>query len=30
MLNTNGVRIAKDEAFVEKLASYMPKFEVYL
>ena len=30
MLNTNGVRIAKDEAFVERLASYMPNFEVYL
>jgi len=30
MLNTNGVRIAKDKAFVERLASYMPDFEVYL
>lgn len=30
MLNTNGIRIAKDAAFVEKLASYMPDFEVYL
>lgn len=30
MLNTNGIRIAKDEKFVERLASYMPDFEVYL
>lgn len=30
MVNTNGVRIAKDKAFVERLASYMPGFEVYL
>lgn len=30
MLNTNGIRIAKDKSFVEKLASYMPDFEVYL
>jgi 7,8-dihydro-6-hydroxymethylpterin dimethyltransferase len=30
MLNTNGIRIAKDEAFVQKLAGYMPDFEVYL
>lgn len=30
MLNTNGIRIAKDLAFVEKLASYQPDFEVYL
>lgn len=30
MLNTNGIRIAKDAAFVEKLAGYMPDFEVYL
>jgi uncharacterized radical SAM superfamily Fe-S cluster-containing enzyme len=30
MLNTNGIRIAKDIAFVEKLASYMPDFEIYL
>ena len=30
MLNTNGIRIAKDEAFVERLASYMPDFEIYL
>ena len=30
MVNTNGIRIAKDIGFVEKLASYMPDFEVYL
>lgn len=30
MLNTNGIRIAKDINFVEKLASYMPDFEIYL
>jgi len=30
MLNTNGIRIAKDEAFVERLAGYAPDFEVYL
>ncbi|SDL24310.1 hypothetical protein SAMN04487898_116118 [Pedobacter sp. ok626] len=30
MVNTNGIRIAKDIAFVEKLASYMPGFEIYL
>jgi uncharacterized radical SAM superfamily Fe-S cluster-containing enzyme len=30
MVNTNGIRIAKDIAFVERLASYMPDFEVYL
>lgn len=30
MVNTNGIRIAKDIAFVEKLASYMPDFEIYL
>jgi uncharacterized radical SAM superfamily Fe-S cluster-containing enzyme len=30
MLNTNGIRIAKDVAFVERLASYMPDFEIYL
>jgi 7,8-dihydro-6-hydroxymethylpterin dimethyltransferase len=30
MLNTNGIRIAKDRDFVEKLATYMPDFEVYL
>lgn len=30
MVNTNGIRIAKDKAFVERLASYMPDFEIYL
>jgi uncharacterized radical SAM superfamily Fe-S cluster-containing enzyme len=30
MVNTNGVRLAEDEAFVERLASYLPGFEVYL
>lgn len=30
MLNTNGIRIAKDFRFAEKLATLMPDFEVYL
>ena len=30
MLNTNGIRIAKDEKFAERLAGYMPDFEIYL
>lgn len=30
MLNTNGIRLAKDEEFVKRLASYMPDFEIYL
>jgi 7,8-dihydro-6-hydroxymethylpterin dimethyltransferase len=30
MVNTNGLRIAKDLEFVERLASYMPGFELYL
>ncbi len=30
MVNTNGIRIAKDAAFAERLASYAPAFEVYL
>lgn len=30
MLNTNGIRIAKDIEFARRLASYMPDFEVYL
>ena len=30
MVNTNGIRIAQDEAFAERLAGYMPDFEVYL
>ena len=30
MVNTNGVRLAEDEAFTARLAGYMPDFEVYL
>jgi uncharacterized radical SAM superfamily Fe-S cluster-containing enzyme len=30
MVNTNGIRIAQDEAFAERLATFMPGFEVYL
>jgi uncharacterized radical SAM superfamily Fe-S cluster-containing enzyme len=30
MLNTNGLRLASDEAFVKRLAGYQPGFEVYL
>lgn len=30
MLNTNGVRIAKDAEFAKRLAQYAPGFEVYL
>jgi hypothetical protein len=30
MLNTNGVRIAKDMEFAKRLADYAPGFEVYL
>lgn len=30
MVNTNGIRIARDAAFAERLAAYMPGFEVYL
>lgn len=30
MVNTNGVRLAKDEAFVARLATYEGAFEVYL
>jgi 7,8-dihydro-6-hydroxymethylpterin dimethyltransferase len=30
MVNTNGVKIAEDRAFVERLATYMPDFELYL
>lgn len=30
MINTNGVRIAQDPAFVERLATYAPRLEVYL
>lgn len=30
MLNTNGIRIAKDLEFTKQLATYMPDFEIYL
>lgn len=30
MLNTNGIRIANEEGFAEKLKSYSPAFEIYL
>lgn len=30
MLNTNGIRIAQDAAFAQRLAGYAPGFEVYL
>jgi uncharacterized radical SAM superfamily Fe-S cluster-containing enzyme len=30
MMNTNGVRIARDAVFTERLATYMPGFEIYL
>ena len=30
MVNTNGIRIANDIGFAERLAGYMPDFEVYL
>jgi 7,8-dihydro-6-hydroxymethylpterin dimethyltransferase len=30
MINTNGLRIAQDEAFAARLAEYMPDIEVYL
>ncbi len=30
MVNTNGIRIAQDEQFAERLADFMPEFEVYL
>lgn len=30
MLNTNGIRIARDPGFAERLATYQPDFEVYL
>jgi uncharacterized radical SAM superfamily Fe-S cluster-containing enzyme len=30
MLNTNGIRVAKDAAFAAQLASYCPGFELYL
>ena len=30
MLNTNGIKIAKDKEFVKRLKSYTPDFEIYL
>jgi hypothetical protein len=30
MVNTNGIEIAKDFAFAERLATYAPDFEIYL
>lgn len=30
MVDTNGLKIAEDEAFAERLAGYMPDFEIYL
>ena len=30
MINTNGLRIAREPGFAEKLAAYIPRFEVYL
>ncbi len=30
MINTNGLRIAREAGFAEKLAAFMPRFEVYL
>jgi len=30
MINTNGLRIAQDKAFVEELAKFSPGFEIYL
>lgn len=30
MLNTNGLRIATEPGFAERLASYAPRFEIYL
>ena len=30
MVNTNGIRIAKDKEFTRALAAYMPGFEIYL
>ena len=30
MINTNGLRIAREPGFAERLANYMPGFEVYL
>ena len=30
MLNTNGIKIARDKEFAKRLKTYMPGFEVYL
>lgn len=30
MVNTNGIRIAQDKGFAERLAEFMPDFEIYL
>ena len=30
MVNTNGIRIAQEDGFAERLAEYMPEFEIYL
>jgi len=30
MVNTNGIRIATEDGFAERLAGYMPEFELYL
>lgn len=30
MVNTNGIRVAREAGFAERLAEYMPGFEVYL
>jgi len=30
MVNTNGIRIAEDEVFAQRLAEYRPAFEIYL
>jgi uncharacterized radical SAM superfamily Fe-S cluster-containing enzyme len=30
MVNTNGIRIAREEGFAERLAEYKPGFEIYL
>jgi uncharacterized radical SAM superfamily Fe-S cluster-containing enzyme len=30
MVNTNGIKIAEDESFAKRLATYQPNFEIYL
>jgi len=30
LLNTNGIKIATEDGFAQKLATYMPEFEIYL